>query len=335
METINLNEIERKNILNNNVALKEAEKSLSFTGNLFEGTIYYTNEQLANIFNVSIRTIERTIENYRDELTENGYHIISGTTLNKFREEAIFATDINVGHQVRNLGLSTFRTLLNFAMLITESENAKFIRSKTLDIVLNTIADKTGGNKKHINQRDKDYLPQALVESKARKEFTSALKTYVEDNNYKYANLTDSIYKAIFKENARQYKKILNLTKKDNVRTTMYSEILLLIASFEKGIAHEIKTSSISKHRKLSVSEVKSIIDSFSNHPLQEPLLENARIKMASRDFGLREAYHTELEEYINPITEDDFERFIGEQSLALEQQIKEFKDVFLRLKDK
>lgn len=57
-------------------------------------------------------------------------------------------------------------------MLLVESESAKFLRSKILDIVINTINEKTGGNTKYINQRDSDSLTSAIKEPKYRKEFT-------------------------------------------------------------------------------------------------------------------------------------------------------------------
>lgn len=74
-----------------------------------------------------------------------------------FKENA-FATDINVGQTTRNLGVSTFRVLLNFAMLLTTSDTAKQIRTRIIDIVINVLVEKTGGNVKYINQRDKNYL---------------------------------------------------------------------------------------------------------------------------------------------------------------------------------
>lgn len=66
-----------------------------------------------------------------------------------------------------------------------------------------------------------------------------------------------------------------------------------------------------------------------------EPLLHDARTKMASRDLNFRDALHTQLEEYIAPVSEEDFEKFLGEQSKSLEKQIQEHRDIFLRLKDK
>ena len=36
-------------------------------------------------------------------------------------------------------------------MLLTESEKAKYVRSRILDIVISTINEKTGGGTKYIN----------------------------------------------------------------------------------------------------------------------------------------------------------------------------------------
>ena len=53
------------------------------------------------------------------------------------------------------------------------------------------------------------------------------------------------IYVSIFKENANEYKKILDLKSKDKVRDTFYSEILRLIASYECGFADALKKEVI------------------------------------------------------------------------------------------
>jgi len=67
---------------------------------------------------------------------------------------------MNVGDMLKtpSLGVFSFRAVLNLAMLITESQKAKHIRSKILDIVLDVIAKKTGGHTKYINQREDNYL---------------------------------------------------------------------------------------------------------------------------------------------------------------------------------
>jgi hypothetical protein len=64
------------------------------------------------------------------------------------------------------------------------------------------------------------------------------------------------------------------------------------------------------------------------------PHIEDARIKMASRDNFFRDAFHFKLKEYITSVSPADFNRFIGDRSVDFEQQLKEAEDVFKRLKD-
>ena len=52
--------------------------------------------------------------------------------------------------------------------------------------------------------------------------------------------MTDFIYKAVFRENAKEYREILRLDSKDSVRHTLYAEVLLVISSFENGVGAEI-----------------------------------------------------------------------------------------------
>ncbi|MBJ6746430.1 DNA-binding protein [Streptococcus sp. 121] len=334
MSDLTTSQLERQNILNNTIAIKQAEEEFNIKGVPFEGKYYYTNQQLADFFSVTTRTIERIIEGHSDELRLNGFEVITGKRLADFKSKAQL-TDINVGQNTRNLGISTFRVLLNFAMLLSTSDKAKQIRARIIDIVINVLTEKTGGYVNYINQRDSNYLTSALKENTARNKFTTAVGKFVEGNQYKYAHLTNAIYKAIFRENASEYRKILKLKQKDNVRRTLYSEVLLLIASFENGIAQELEDYFNKKGTQLTFDEAKSIIQDLASHALFEPLLHDARTKMASRDLSFRDALHTQLAEYITPVTEEDFEKFLGEQSRSLEDQIEEHREIFQRLKDK
>ena len=56
-------------------------------------------------------------------------------------------------------------------MLLTESERAKLLRSRILDIVLDVINEKTGGGTKYINQKDSDCVISAIKEPKYRESF--------------------------------------------------------------------------------------------------------------------------------------------------------------------
>ena len=202
-----------------------------------------------------------------------------------------------------------------------------------LDIVIDTINERTGGGTKFINRRDANYLPAAIQESKYRKDFTSALSGYVNMGNYKYAYFTDRIYQCIFMENAKEYKQILKLAEDDNARDTMYAEVLNSIASFETGLAYEIEKRSNELGRMLEKTEVDLLFIDFAKHPQQHPYIEDARIKMASRDLHFRDALHLRLEEYIQSVSPADFERFLGEQSVSFEKQLEEVADTMKRLK--
>jgi hypothetical protein len=221
-------------------------------------------------------------------------------------------------------------------MLLKESEKASVLRNLILNIVIDVVSKKAGGSTKYINQRDDDYLTSIYIGENYRKEFLDALKKYVSmGGNIKYPIYTNKIYTSIFKEKAQEYKNILELSKEDNVRDTMYAEVLTIIASYETGLAHEIKKKFDEVGRRLNEDETNRIFIDFESNPIWKPQIDTVRIKMSSRDNALRGVVHPELSDYIQPLNTPDFERFLGEKSKELEKRIKEKKDVFKRLKDK
>ncbi len=332
MKDLTNSNIERQNILNNKHAVERVQEYVGFPGMFFEGEYRFTKQMLADFFEVDISTIDRYLDNYSDELKHNGYILSRGKSLQDFKLQ--FGHLINKATKTTQLGLFNFRSFLNLAMLLVESDRARLLRSKILDIVIDTINQKTGGNTKYINQRDTEYLTSIINEPKYRKQFTSALNDYLDMGNYKYALYTDKIYQFIFKEKAKEYKEILKLKENDNIRETMYSEVLDLIASFEAGLAYEIEKKSKKLGRKLTTFEVDGIFEDFAQHPAQLPHVERARIKMASRDMHFRNAFHYRLKQYIQSVSPEDFNRFIGDQSMDFDKQLEQAKDVFKRLKD-
>jgi len=332
MKDLTNSEIDRQNILNNHYALTQIQDYIGLPGMLFEGEYWFTKEMVAHFFEVDISTIDRYLTKYEIELKHNGYILTKGKQLKDFKLQ--FDHLIDKVNKIHQLGLFNFRALLNLSMLLVESEKARHLRSKILDIVIHTINEKTGGGTKYINRRDEDYLINAIREHKYRKDFTNALNLYVDLGNYKYSLYTDKIYQAIFHENAREYKQILKLANNENARDTMYAEVLKLIASFETGIAFEIEKKYRELNRKLFTHEVDQIIRDFSDHPAHLPHIEDARIKMASRDNFFRDAFHHKLKEYITSVTPADFEKFIGDRSVDFEKQLAEAHDVFKRLKE-
>lgn len=329
--------LDRQNILNNEIAIVEIQNKSNFTGILWNGDIMFTREMASELFEVDIRTIGRYIEQYNIELTQNGYQVLKGKRLKEFLKEmqASFGKDINVPTKITVLGVFNFRSFLNLAMLLSESEKAKILRQMMLDIVIDLINQKTGGGTKYINQRDKDFISASLQEDNYRRQFTDALKMYVVDDHYKYAHFTDMIYVSIFKEKASEYKKILDLKASDKVRDTFYSEILDIIAAYECGLADAIRDKYGKRGHLLSRSEVDSIFADFEKLALWKPLIHRGRIKMASRDMALRDAFHYQLSEYIQPLDKEEYQKFLGTAGDELERLMEENKDVLKRLKER
>lgn len=329
--------VDRQNVLNNSYALYEIEKATHIKGVLFEEKVRFTKEQVSKFFEVDIRTIERILEQNEEELFKNGYEVLRGKRLKQLVLDIKnqVATDINVGSKVTQLGIFDFRAFLNIGMILTDSERAKLLRQTILDIVIDVINSKTGGSTKYINQRDEDFLNSSFEEENYRKNFTDALKDYVDMGNFKYPLYTDKIYQSIFKEKAKEYRSILKLHEKDKIRNTLYSEILDLISSYECGLAEIIKRESINKGRRLTSWETDTIFKDFEELPHWKPLIEKARVKMASRDLAFRDALHLQLKEYVRPLKAEEYERFLGEKSKDLAERLDEAKDVLKRLKER
>lgn len=249
--------IDRQNILNNELALQEVQTASNIQGIVFEGKVCLTKNMVASFFNVEARTIERYVSDNADELMKNGYEILRGQRLKTFIRcvEEQDVPDISVGNisnRTPQLAIFDFRAFLNVAMLLTESENARVLRQLILDIVIDLVNQKTGGGTKYINQRDKDFVGTYLQEENYRRDFTDALRDYVDMGNAKYAIYTDKIYQSIFKEKSREYREILRLRKNDKVRDTLYSEVLNLVASYECGLAALLEEQAKELGRKLN-----------------------------------------------------------------------------------
>jgi len=331
--------VARQNVLNNPYALSQLENHLALGGLQFENETIFTKAQAADVLAIDERTIDRYLSSFTDELKGNGYQILKGKALKNIKLAYVDDTNVVdiIDPKSPSLGIFTFRAVLNMAMLVTESDRAKVIRSRMLDIVLDVVAEKAGGHTKFINQRDENYLPAAYMEDSYRKQFTDALRDYLMMGNHKYAVYTDKIYKAVFCENALEYKKVLKLADKDKTRDTMYAEVLKAIASFEHGLAEQMRESSGRLGRKLSSTELDLMIEQATSNPFLKPSIEDARVRMASRDLGFRDALHEKLEHYIQTVPEGDFDRFLGEKTRSLEEQLSDTRtmEVLKRLKDR
>jgi hypothetical protein len=126
--------VSRRNVLNNDYAVYEIQKQLKIDGIIYDDEIIFTKEQLANYFEVDVRTIERYMESNKQELENSGYRILRGEALKSLKKQIISMSDpdISVGTKVNILEVFSFRAFLNIAMIISESEKAKVIRSVIL-----------------------------------------------------------------------------------------------------------------------------------------------------------------------------------------------------------
>ena len=323
--------ISRQNILNNPVALPRIQEALEVKALEFEGRYVLTKQMVADYYEVDIRTISRYIENHQEELEQNGYVLCKGNSLKEFKLR--FGKDIDVPTKTTFLGLFDFRSFLNIGMLLTESEKAKWVRSRILDIVIATINEKTGGGTKYINRRDRNYVTSAIQEENYHRKMTDAIRDYVDGHErFKYSTIIDMIYKAVFCEKAKEYKKLLDLSEKDNLRRTLYAEVLVSISAFENQVAEMIKAKAKELGPR-SVEEVGQFIKELSAMPFVKPILEDARTKMASRDFALRDVYHNNIAEYLKAVSPEEYEKFIGSQSVDFDHLLDANKDVLDRLK--
>lgn len=333
MKDLTISNIERQNVLNNRFAIEAIKEQLGLEAMFFNGQYWLTKKMVADYYEIDISTIDRYLTSNGDELKHNGYVLCRGKLLKEFKLQ--FAHLINEANKTTQLGLFNFRAFLNIGMLLTESEKAKELRSLILDIVITTINAKAGGGTKFINRRDISYLPAAITEENYRKNLTSAINQYVKGHKtFKYAQVTDIIYKIVFRENAKEYREILKLNTKDNIRHTLYSEVLLVISSFENGVGAAIqKRYKQNCGVKLSIEEVEQIVEELAKQPMQQPYLNDARSKMASRDLSFRDAYHGNIAEYLRAVTPEEFERFIGDASVDFDLILEGNKEVLKRLK--
>ena len=60
--------IDRQNVLNNKVILKQIDEHLALGGLEFEGDSFFTKQHLMNLFEVSDRTIERNVKKFSERV---------------------------------------------------------------------------------------------------------------------------------------------------------------------------------------------------------------------------------------------------------------------------
>lgn len=324
-------EISRQNILNNPVALPRIREALEIKPLEFNGVLYITKQMAADFYGVDLRSITNCLNAHEEELKKNGYRVIKGKELKEFK--LLYVKENDFPNKMPQLGLFDFRSFLNIGMLLTTSEKAKQVRSLMLDIVISVINEKTGGGTKYINRRDRNYVVSAIQEENYHKKLTDAIRDYVVGHKvFKYSTIMDMIYRAVFCEKAKEYKKLLALSEKDSLRRTLYAEVLVSVSAFENHVAETI-VAKAKEGGTMTVEEVGQAIRELAVLPFVKPILEDARTKMASRDFALRDVYHNNIAAYLKAVSPEEYEKFIGSQSVDFDHLLDENKGVLDRLK--
>ena len=110
---------------------------------------------------------------------------------------------------------------------------------------------------------------------------------------------------------------------------------LSIIAAYESGLADAIQKESERIGRPLSRHEAENLFREFENMALWKPLIQRGRVKMASRDMALRDAFHYQLSDYIQPLDKDEYQKFLGAAGDELERLMQENQAVLKRLKER
>ena len=87
-------------------------------------------KMVADFYEVDLSTINRYISQYEEELKYNGYFLCRGKLLKELKLQ--FGHVINEMTKTTQLGLFSFRAVLNMGMLLTESEKAKQVRARII-----------------------------------------------------------------------------------------------------------------------------------------------------------------------------------------------------------
>lgn len=163
---------------------------------------------------------------------------------------------------------------------------------------------------KFINQLASQFVETREETKEYRKDFTDSIKNFIEAKNY--GTYTDMLYDFLFMEKAKEYRKLLNLVKKDFTRNTMYEEILLIIGAFETGLAGEVEKEFKKISRTLTKDEFIKVFKEFSAQKNWLVYQKRARNIMATYDEELRNVKHPKLIDYKKEFSQEDIQKLLS-----------------------
>jgi len=163
---------------------------------------------------------------------------------------------------------------------------------------------------KFINQIAEKFFETREETKEYRKDFTDCVKDYVAVKNY--GTYTDMLYNFLFLERAKEYRKLLNLVKKDLTRNSMYEEIILIIGAFETGLSGEVEKEFKRSGRMLTQKEFEKVFKDFSSQRNWLVYQKRARSIMATYDEELRKIKHPKLIDYRKEFSQEDIQKLLG-----------------------
>ena len=376
---------DRQKILNNPYVLQKIEQHFNFDELFWDRIIYkdnsvFTKQQLSCLFDdVSLDIIDICIASNEKELKDNGYELLKDEVLEKFllssspRRIKFNTRPVDPSNYcgVEMLELFTFKAWLNIIMLLSESKKAEFVRSRILDIVIDTVAEKESGRVKYIDRRIYYCFPDVYLQPViCPKHFTDAIKKYLNlddikiselDATYKFISFScyyNKFYKLVFGKKYSNYKNFIayntssifinkaerereasfnSLLTGDKLRNNLYSEVLKAIVRIEKGIAKEMELIFREKDRKITCEELDEIVVNLESNSDFKPFIEEARTNMSWIKLPFNEALSKKLEAHHESVAETDLDKFVAAKNKSFKEKISEPETlaVFQRLKDR
>ena len=163
---------------------------------------------------------------------------------------------------------------------------------------------------KTINQLTAQFFETREETKDYRKDFTNCIKECVAVKNY--GTYTDMLYNFLFLERAKEYRKLLDLAKKDFTRNYMYEEILLIIGAFEAGLSGEIEKEFKKLGRQLTKAEFVKQFNEFASQKNWLVYQKRVRNIMATYDAELRSIKHPKLIDYKKEFSQEDIKRLLS-----------------------
>ncbi len=84
--------------------------------------------------------------------------------------------------------------MLNCRRLLVDSFKVRELLSTIFEIIINTINKRTGGSAKYIIHHYKDFVINLSRGEDYRREFTDALREYIQIDNFKYIVYTNKLF---------------------------------------------------------------------------------------------------------------------------------------------